>query len=208
MPEKFWDPTKGEIRTDALLKSYAELERRLGRPRAGDVPGSPDDYRINLESPLLHDDPDMPAIRGRLHAAGFTNEQAQLVYDLAAERLEPLVAELAAVSEAERETERLVQRFGGAEPWQQVSRQLSAWGRKALPAPVFDALCTSYEGVVAMHRMMVNEEPALVQDGATMASPVSEAGLKVLMRDPRYWRDHDPAVVAQVREGFRALYPE
>jgi hypothetical protein len=28
-----------------------------------------------------------------------------------------------------------------------------------------------------------------------------------MMRDPRYWRERDPALVAQVTEGFKRLYP-
>jgi hypothetical protein len=28
-----------------------------------------------------------------------------------------------------------------------------------------------------------------------------------MMRDPRYWRDRDPAFIAQVTEGFKRLYP-
>lgn len=32
IPEKFWDAEKGTIRTDALLQSYGELEKRLGKP--------------------------------------------------------------------------------------------------------------------------------------------------------------------------------
>jgi hypothetical protein len=35
-----------------------------------------------------------------------------------------------------------------------------------------------------------------------------EADLYKLMRDPRYWRDRDPALIAKVTEGFRQLYPE
>ncbi len=30
VPAKFWDPARGEIRVDDLLKSYLTLERRLG----------------------------------------------------------------------------------------------------------------------------------------------------------------------------------
>jgi hypothetical protein len=38
VPEKFWDREAGGIRTDALLKSYVELERKLGSmvPLPGD----------------------------------------------------------------------------------------------------------------------------------------------------------------------------
>jgi hypothetical protein len=34
VPDKFWDGTAGAIRTDMLLKSYLELERKLERYRA------------------------------------------------------------------------------------------------------------------------------------------------------------------------------
>lgn len=33
-----------------------------------------------------------------------------------------------------------------------------------------------------------------------------EEKLKALMRDPRYWKHQDLAIVEQVREGFRRLY--
>lgn len=35
---------------------------------------------------------------------------------------------------------------------------------------------------------------------------IPEAGLKKLMRDPRYWKYQDPEIVEKVREGFRQLY--
>ena len=54
-----------------------------------------------------------PQINQRLFSAGFSPEQAQLVYDMAAEYLLPLISEMATELEAERELERLVERFGG-----------------------------------------------------------------------------------------------
>ncbi|MCS6855979.1 MAG: hypothetical protein NZ523_14685, partial [Elioraea sp.] len=103
VPEKFWDEEKGEIRLDALLKSYRELERRLsqraGPPgedadpeerarflRALGVPETPEGDEITPKHELCGPDPE---INRRLHEAGFTCRQAQLVYDLAAERLLP-----------------------------------------------------------------------------------------------------------------------
>jgi len=35
----------------------------------------------------------------------------------------------------------------------------------------------------------------------------AETELRGLMRDPRYWRDRDPAHVARVAGGFKQLYP-
>ncbi len=114
IPEKFRDPRTGALRVEALLKSYLELERatsrRIAPPgddspeedrqrwrRALGVPETPDAYEITPAQELCGPDPEVNA---RLHAAGFTCRQAQLVYDLAAERLLPLIAEAAAEFEA------------------------------------------------------------------------------------------------------------
>ena len=42
LPDKFWDPDAGQVRVDALAKSYGELERRLGA--GSGIPESPDAY--------------------------------------------------------------------------------------------------------------------------------------------------------------------
>jgi hypothetical protein len=36
IPEKFWDPIKGELRTTDLIKSYGELEKKFAAPKADD----------------------------------------------------------------------------------------------------------------------------------------------------------------------------
>src|SRR5512132_1412352 len=112
-PDKFWDEKNGQVRLDALVKSYLELERKLGS--AGrDIPPGPDHYKVEVKSELLSPDPD---VNRRLHAAGFSQEQAQLVYDLACDRLMPMIAELASMFEADSQIERLTQHFGGEERW-------------------------------------------------------------------------------------------
>lgn len=217
VPEKFRDPETGAVRVEALLKSYLELERKLsapapaldggGRPdllAAPGVPDGPEGYCIACDHGLFEPD---PAINGRLHGAGFTPDQAQLVYDLAAERLVPLIQELAAEFQAEREVERLSAQFGGAERWREVSRQLHAWAVKNLPPAAVEGLSTTYEGVMALHRMMTGGEPAALSMPAGAPSAGGEAELQALMRDPRYWRDRDPAVVSKVTDGFQRLYP-
>ncbi|WP_029009100.1 capsid assembly protein [Azospirillum halopraeferens] len=222
VPDKFWDPAAGAVRLEALLKSYLELERKLsamagGAPGAGEppdrasllrtlgVPEAPDGYCIACDHGLFQPDPE---INGRLHAAGFTPEQAQLLYDLAAERMVPLIRDLAAEFQAEREVERLVAHFGGEERWREVSRQLLAWAARTLPPAAVEGLSTTYEGVMALHRMMTGSEPAALRgEGGGPATGGSEAELHALMRDPRYWRDRDPALVTRVTDGFRRLYP-
>ncbi|WP_027285768.1 capsid assembly protein [Rubritepida flocculans] len=218
VPEKFWDAERGELRVDALLKSYRELERRLSQRLAPpgpdadeeerrrwreihDIPDSPEDYQIEVRHALTS--PDLEVNR-RLYEAGFSRQQVQLVYDLAAERLLPLIAEAAQQFEADRQMEKLRARYGGEERFRRLAQQLSAWGRANLPPPVFEALSTTEEGVVALERMMRGKEPELTREAAP--PPAEDEGeLRKLMRDPRYWRSREPELVRRVTEGFRRL---
>ena len=221
VPEKFWDAAAGAVRTEALLKSYRELERKLGTmvglptgPEDAEgqarlrevlgVPERPEDYAIEPPHELLPAD---PALNQRLHEAGFTPAQAQLVYDLAAEHLLPLVDEVADELEATRQLEGLAARFGGREGWQTLSHQLKAWGEANLPRESYEALASSYEGVMALAELMRAREPSVLNSEGGAAHEPDEAELRSLMRDPRYWRDRDPNLVAKVTEGFRRLYP-
>jgi hypothetical protein len=205
LPDKFWDEENGRVRLDALVKSNLELERKLGALGGREIPPGPDHYKVQVKSELLSPDPD---VNRRLHAAGFSQDQAQLVYDLACDRLMPMIAELASMFEADSQIERLTQHFGGEERWREIARQIDAWSRSRLPSRVFEALSTTFEGVVAMHRMMSGDEPGLLREGQGSDGSPTEASLKQMMRDPRYWRQQDPAIVEQVREGFRRLYQQ
>jgi hypothetical protein len=170
------------------------------------VPDAPDGYCIDCGHGLFDAD---PVLNHKLHAAGFTPDQAQLVYDLAAERLVPMIQQIAFEFEAEREVARLINHFGGEDTWRETSRQLLAWGRKNLPPAALDGLTTSYDGVVALHRMMTASEPSALRAAASSGPvPGNEEDLHKMMRDPRYWRDRDPALLAKVTEGFRQLYPD
>ena len=221
VPQKFWDVEAGSVRTDALLRSYLELERKLGSmvalptdgadregrgrlERALGVPQHPEEYEIKPPSDLLEPSPELNA---RLHAAGFTPPQAQLVYDLAAEHLLPILDEAFDELNTSQEHERLANRFGGNEAWKKMAAQIKIWGSANLSQEVFRALSTSYDGIVAMHQMMQAREPEVLGEGQGAQAAPSETGLSQMMRDPRYWRDRDPDLIAKVTEGFRRLYP-
>jgi len=205
IPDKFWDEQNSRLRTDALVKSYLELERRLGGVAGRDAVPQPEEYAIELKNEVLTVDED---VNNRLRAAGFSQEQAQLVYDLASERLMPMVSEIASIFEADSQISRLEKHFGGEQRWRETARQIDAWGRSHLPARVMDALATTYEGVLVLHRMMTGDEPGLLPAAGAPSGGVSETEIKQLMRDPRYWRHQEPAVVEKVREGFRRLYQD
>ncbi|MBU0800767.1 MAG: hypothetical protein KKA05_07155 [Alphaproteobacteria bacterium] len=221
-PEKFIDPATGEVRVEAMIASYKELERKLStmmpKPEGPEgkqcvqrmlgCPECAEDYDIRIDHELFTADPE---VNRRLHAQGLTNEQVQEVYNLAAERLVPMIFELAQDYQADREVERLIAAFGGAERWAEVSRQLLAYGKKNLPPDVLGSLSSSFEGVMALFRMMKGQgdEPALTgADDMRAAAGDDETSLRGMMRDPRYWRERDPSYVAQVTQGFQRMYGE
>ena len=222
IPEKFRDPRTGMIRTEALLGAYLELERRMHAMvkvpgpdcspeercafhRALGVPDSPDGYTIQSRHELLSPDAE---VNRRLHSAGFTPDQAQLVYDLAHDCMLPMLAHVADDYDQRRHLDRLKEHYGGDARWSETARQVSAWGKANLPEEVYQALARSPEGVMAMERMMASGEPAMGRVPAPRDEAPDEAELKRMMQDPRYWKKRDPAFIDKVSSGFRRLYGE
>ncbi len=203
IPEKFKNPETGEVNIEMMVKSYKELEQKLSSKPT--PPKSPHDYCIDCSHGLFGPDQE---VNERLHAKGLTDEQAQEVYNLAAEKLMPMIKEIHADMMADREVEKLINHFGGPEQWQDVSRQLLMFGKKNMPADVLDNLASSYEGVLALYRMMKGKEPSLYKSasGAKNMDSMHEAELSSMMRDPKYWREKDPAFIAKVTQGFKNLY--
>jgi hypothetical protein len=160
-------------------------------------------YQIEAPHPMLASD---DQINHRLREAGLTQNQAQLVYDLAGEILLPLIEEVAWQGKASKDLARLSAEFGGAEAWQRTAEQLRTWGKSNLAPQVYAALAADPDGIHAMHQMMRSKEPALIgQTDANMAD-LDEVALNEMVRDPRYWRDRDPEFVTQVSAGFQKLY--
>lgn len=222
VPAKFWDAETGSVRLEDVFKSYGELERRqsqramLPEAEVSDEqrqmlldllgrPGSADDYRIEPPHALIEPDPEL---NRRLHEAGFSQAQAQLVYELAAERLLPVVDQMVGEVEARRQVERLERHFGGLEPWGQTARQIRTWAEASLEPAVHAALGSSFEGVLALHQLMKAAEPKLLDADGNGVLGLNEDSLREMMRDPRYWRTRDPEFVARVTDGFRRLYPD
>jgi hypothetical protein len=219
VPEKFWDQETDTLRTQSLLKSYLELEKKLGtmvpvpndedpssRHRLQRIlgkPDSPDDYQIEAPHELIAPD---KAINAKLHEAGLSAEQAQLVYDLAAEHLVPMAEEINNEARQKIEQSKLAAHFGGEQKWQTIAPQLKTWAEANLPDDVFESLVSSFDGVIAIQQMMQAREPHLISESAVPSSSIDEKQLSQMMRDPRYWRDRDPAFVAEVTAGYRRLF--
>ena len=203
IPAKFKDPQTGAVKMDALAKSYKELEAKLSSlPK---LPKTPDEYDVKCVHGLFTSDDE---INKRLYEKGFTNDQVQMVYDLAAEVMVPMIVNMAGDFQADREVEKLIEHFGGVDKWQEMARQLLAFGQKNLPADVLDTLSSSYDEVLALYRMMNNQEPMIGVKSSDSAGGDQGLDLQTMMRDPKYWREKDPSFVAKVTEGFQRLYTD
>ena len=98
------------------------LSRR--QPAVEAEPPAPAGYAIVQPHPLIEPDAELDA---RLMGAGFSQAQAQLVYDLAAERLLPVIQEALGEIEAQQQVDRLQRHFGGAETWQPYGAAAQGW---------------------------------------------------------------------------------
>lgn len=222
VPTKFWDEAVGAVRTEALLRAYQDLERRMHRMveipsescsdeqrqafhRALGVPDSPEQYTIVERHPMLATDAD---VNRQLHQAGFTPAQAQLVYDLALQRVIPTLEQMAGEYESQRSLERLRDHFGGDAKWTETARQVQAWGQANLSPQVYQSLTGSADGIIAMRAMMQAGEPAMGRLPVGNDEPLSEPELKRMLQDPRYWKQRDPAFIDKVSTGFRRLHGE
>ncbi len=215
VPVKFWNQEKGEIRIDELLKSYSELEKNFSKLKnekdeasvlnlalKTDVPAS--DYNITIRHKMLSIDKDL---NERLKKAGFSNEQAQLVYDLGAEIMMPMIENMMEEFRLYRELEKLEKHFGGEERFDEISRQIIMWAEKNIPEKLFNSLNTSYYGVIALYNMMNNNnEPSLMNIPRENQEVLNEKKLKSMMSDPRYWRDGDKDFIKKVDDGFKILF--
>jgi len=221
VPEKFWDASAGCVRTEALLRSYVELERHLGRtlpmpseddPASTDRlfsalgrPETPDDYEIDTSALGLEPDAELNA---RLFEAGFTRKQAALVYELAAEHLAPMMQDFATQAAAAQDQSRLEAHFGGPERWHELSTQLKQWGEKRFGPEALDAIASTFDGVVALHEMMRSSEPTMIGDSEQSFGPITREQLNAMVADPRYWRERDPQFIQRVSDGFAKLYAD
>lgn len=205
--DKFWDEDRQEVKLDELIEDYNYLASRddnLVETNNRILPESYNGYEIEIKSPLLERDEE---VFKRFYEKGFTNEQAQLVYDLANERVIPVLDEMAIDFEAKKQLEKLAEYFGSTERFNEVSRSISAWAKTSIRPEVYDALATTAEGVIALYKMMSSNEPMISKE-AVQGESLDEDTLKQMMQDPRYWRDHDKAYVSKITNAFEQLYPE
>ncbi|MBR3148257.1 MAG: hypothetical protein IKF41_02845 [Alphaproteobacteria bacterium] len=214
IPEKFLDEN-GELNTSALVKSYCELEKKMGNmisiPKddsdtdtkqkfnhAIGVPDNASDYPVND----LFDD---ESVREKFHEIGLTSQQVEKIYSIAEEFLQPTLKNLFALQNQSNAINELKNFFGSSEKMNDALREIKAFGEKYLPADAFEELCATPQGIQGVYKMMQSFEPSVLTD-KNATENLSDDMLRNMMRDPKYWRDQDPEYIRKIENGFRKLY--
>ena len=214
IPEKFLNKD-GTLNTDALLKSYSELEKKIGTMisvpaedsddvtrakfnRAIGVPENANEYPTND----LFDD---ESLREKFLEIGLTSTQVEKIYQIANEFLSPVINELFDMQNETNAMNELKKFFGDDEKMYEAMRAINSFGEKYLPRDAFDALCASPQGIRGIYAMMQSIEPTVQTDDAPQKN-LTENDLRRMMRDPKYWRDMDEEYVRKIENGFKKLY--
>ena len=214
IPEKFLNKD-GTLNTGALLKSYSELEKKIGTMisvpgedsddvtrakfnRAIGVPENANEYPTND----LFDD---ESLREKFLEIGLTSTQVEKIYQIANEFLSPVINELFDMQNETNAMNELKNFFGDDEKMYEAMRAINSFGEKYLPRDAFDALCASPQGIRGIYAMMQSIEPTVQTDDAPQKN-LTENDLRRMMRDPKYWRDMDEEYVRKIENGFKKLY--
>lgn len=214
IPEKFLDE-KGELKTDALVKSYCELEKKIGNMisvpneesdielkqkfnHAIGVPDSADEYPTHS----LFDD---ESVREKFHEIGLTSKQVEKIYSIAEEFLQPTLKNLFELQNQTNAINELKKFFGSTEKMNDALREINAFGEKYLPSSAFDELCSTPQGIQGIYKMMQSMEPEVLTN-KNVSENLTDDMLRDMMRDPKYWREQDPEYVRKIENGFKKLY--
>ncbi len=214
IPEKFQN-LDGTLNSDALIKSYTELEKKIGTMvsiptsesdedarkkfnRAIGVPENASDYPKND----LYDDENL---REKFFEIGLTSNQVEKIYDIANEFLSPLISDLFSLQSETNSVNELKSFFGGTEKMNDVLRAIKSFGEKFLPHDAFQELCATPQGIQSVYKMMQSMEPN-VQTDKNETQNLTDSDLRRMMRDPKYWRDNDVEYIRKIENGFKKLY--
>lgn len=214
IPEKFQN-SDGTLNSDALIKSYTELEKKIGTMvsiptsesdedarkkfnRAIGVPENASDYPKND----LYDDENL---REKFFEIGLTSNQVEKIYDIANEFLSPLISDLFSLQSETNSVNELKSFFGGTEKMNDVLRAIKSFGEKFLPHDAFQELCATPQGIQSVYKMMQSMEPN-VQTDKNETQNLTDSDLRRMMRDPKYWRDNDVEYIRKIENGFKKLY--
>ncbi len=214
IPEKFLNQD-GTLNSDALMKSYCELEKKIGtmvsvptsesdnavREKFNRAIGVPDNIDAYPTDELFDD----KNVREKFLEIGLTASQVEKIYGIANEFFAPIISEIFSVQNEKNAHAELKNFFGGDEKMRDALLAVQSFGEKFLPADAYDAMCSTTQGIQGLYRMMQSMEPRVRTD-KNETDFLSDNDLRRMMRDPKYWRDGDAEYVRKIENGFKKLY--
>ncbi|MFQ6696068.1 MAG: capsid assembly protein [Alphaproteobacteria bacterium] len=214
IPEKFLNEN-GELNTSALVKSYCELEKKMSNMVT--IPTSDSDENIkqkfnhaigvpdNVEDYPKNSMFDDESVREKFHEIGLTSTQVEKIYAIAEEFLQPTLKNLFELQNQTNAINELKKFFGDEEKMNNALREINAFGERFLPHDAFDELCSTPQGIQGVYRMMQSMEPDVLTN-KNESENLTDETLRNMMRDPKYWRDHDEEYIRKIENGFKKLY--
>lgn len=229
LPEKFWKD--GEIQMEQLVKSYKALEQKLSTGKKEldaseksektleNTPCNTDETPSDLDAqgdisesdtPLPYDIEDVRIGRDAefehaMQAVGLNAEQASAMYALADTYFGTFLDQKTAMDAQLMQME-LMHHFGGQDAWDTLQSELHQWATDNLPSDTVEHLCSSVQGVKALHKMMTAGAEPKLSGNDTPKGKITAEDLRKMMDDPRYWRERNPQFIAQVQKGFKSVY--
>lgn len=212
VPENFWDTEKNSVNTGAILKSQMDLRKQIGEDLS-----PKDGYKINIPEELkdvITPDPDNPlykaacefAKKHKISQEDFDNLCLPYFQELA----QPFINADSFMKEEEAKLDKI---FGNKkdEVKNRIRNFIDNSGLKD-NRDVMDELSqltVTAAGIQALNALISSAGNNMAAVGELgKSSDMTEDELKEMMKDPRYWRDHDASFVKKVTEGFQKLYPE
>ncbi len=214
IPEKFLDEN-GQLNTSALVKSYCELEKKMGsmisvpnensdettKQKFNHAIGVPDNANEYPTNSLFDDE----SVRKKFHEIGLTAKQVEEIYNIAEKFLQPTLKNLFDMQTETNAINELKNFFGGTEKMNEALKEINAFGERFLPRDAFDELCSTPQGIQGIYKMMQSLEPEVLMN-KNVTENLTDDDLRTMMRDPKYWRDHDEEYVRKIENGFKKLY--
>ena len=214
IPEKFMN-SDGTLNTDALMKSYSELEKKIGtmvsipdesadpvmRQKFNKAIGVPDDVNGYPTNHLFDDE----SVRDEFFKIGLTSIQVEKIYSIAENFLSPVLSDVFQKQNEANAVAELKSFFGDEDKMNEALKSISAFGEKFLPAEAFESLCATPQGIQSVYKMMQSMEPK-IETEKNAAENFSDDQLRRMMRDPKYWREQDPEYIRKIETGFKKLY--
>lgn len=208
-----WLPEKYNTGED-LAKAYKELESKLGT--------KDEDIRSKIIEEIQTEAfSERPESAGDYQLPDIVNEELAVDNELLKWWADHSYENGFSQEEFNKGIEMYAQATGGQEPDLDAEaaklgdnandriQAASMFANKFFPEqaiPAVERMCESHEGILALEAVMEAMKDGSFTAETQPSAGQSEADLREMMNDPRYYKDRDPHFIKQVTEGFQALY--